>query len=143
VWSDGCELLQARDRYRGVSAASRTITTLTDDIDGGEAAETVTLAFKGAEYEIDVSKKNLDKMVKALQPYTAVARKGSSRRSGSGRATRSGADREQLAQIREWVRVKGHQVSYRGRISAAVREAYHAPTNPWQAPKAPLEKAPR
>ena len=42
------------------TVASRTITTLTDDIDGGDADETVTFAFKGTQYEIDLSKKNLD-----------------------------------------------------------------------------------
>ena len=67
--------------------ASRTITTLTDDIDGGDADETVTFSFKGTQYEIDLSKKNVDKMVKALQPYTSAARKSGGRRSGTGRTT--------------------------------------------------------
>ena len=62
--------------------ASRTITTLTDDIDGGDADETVTFSFKGTQYEIDLSKKNVDKMVKALQPYTSAARGSGGRRSG-------------------------------------------------------------
>ena len=53
--------------------ASRTITNLTDDIDGSDADETVTFTFKGTTYEIDLSKKNLDKMVRALQPYTTAA----------------------------------------------------------------------
>jgi hypothetical protein len=106
--------------------ASRTITTLTDDIDGGDADETVTFSFKGTSYEIDLSKKNVDKMVKALKPYTSAARKAGGRRSGTGRTTASGADRQQLAKIREWARANGHQVSDRGRISAAVQEAYHA-----------------
>lgn len=94
--------------------ASPTITTLTDDIDGGDADQTVTFAFNDSQYEIDLSKKNLDKMVKALQPYTTAARKS------------SGADRDQLAQIRDWARTNGHHVSDRGRISSAVQEAYQA-----------------
>ena len=106
--------------------ASRTITTLTDDIDGGDADETVTFAFKGTSYEIDLSKKNVDKMVKALQPYTTAARTTGGRRSGAGRTTRRGADKDQLTKIREWARANGHQVSDRGRISTAVQEAYHA-----------------
>ena len=73
--------------------ASRTITTLTDDIDGGDADETVTFSFKGTQYEIDLSKKNVDKMVKALQPYTSAARRSGGRRSGAGRTTSSGPDR--------------------------------------------------
>ena len=106
--------------------ASRTITTLTDDIDGSEAAETVVFVFKGTQYEIDLSQKNLDKMVKALKPYTAAARKSGGRRSGIGRTTSRGADKDQLTKIREWARANGHQVSDRGRVSAAVQEAYHA-----------------
>lgn len=106
--------------------ASRTITTLTDDIDGGDAVQTVTFSFNGTQYEIDLSEKNVDKMVKALQPYTTAARKDGGRRSGTGRTSNSGAERDQLAKIREWDRANGHQVSDRGRISAAVQEAYHA-----------------
>ena len=86
----------------------------------------MTFSFKGTSYEIDMSKKNVDKMVKALKPYTSAARKAGGHRSGTGRTTASGADRQQLAKIREWARANGHQVSDRGHISAAVQEAYHA-----------------
>ena len=106
--------------------ALRTITTLTDDIDGSDADETVTFAFNGTTYEIDLAKKNLDKMVKAFQPYTTAARSTGGRRSRTGRTPRRGADKDQLAKIRAWARAHGHQVSDRGRISAAVQEAYHA-----------------
>jgi hypothetical protein len=76
-------------------------------------------------YEIDLSKKNLDKLIKALQPYTTAARRTGGRRSRTGRTTRSGADPDQLAKIRDLARNNGHQVSDRGRISAAVQEAYY------------------
>ena len=106
--------------------ASRTITTLTDDIDGGDADETVTFSFKGTQYEIDLSKKNVDKMVKALQPYTSPARKSGGRRSGPGRTTNSGADKGRLAKIPGWASTHGHTISDRGRISATMQVAYHA-----------------
>ena len=106
--------------------ASRTITTLTDDIDGGDADETVTFAFKGTQYEIDLSKKNLDKMVKALQPYTSAARTERRPTLRHRPHHQQRRRRDQLAKIREWARANGHQVSDRGRISAAVQEAYHA-----------------
>ncbi len=113
--------------YLGINVvASRTITTLIDDIDGGDADETVTFSFKGSQYEVDLSEKNVDKMVKALQPYNTAARKAGGRPSGPGRTTTSGADKDQLAKIREWARANGHQVSGRGRISATLQEAYHA-----------------
>jgi hypothetical protein len=66
----------------------------------------------------------VDKMVKALKPYAGAARKAGGRRSGTGRPTARGADKAQLAKIREWARANGHQVSDRGRISSAVQEAY-------------------
>jgi hypothetical protein len=76
--------------------------------------------------EIDLSKNNVDKLVKALEPYTSGARKAAGRRTGPGRTTASGADRQQLAKIREWARGNGYQGSDRGRISAAVQKAYQA-----------------
>ena len=106
--------------------AKTTVTTITDDIDGSTDAQTVTFGLDGSTYEIDLSKKNVDKMVKALKPYTSAARKAGGHRSGTGRTTASGADRQQLAKIREWARANGQQVSDRGRISTAVQEAYHA-----------------
>ena len=72
-------------RHRG----SRTSTTLTDDTGGSDAIETVTFAFKGSQYEIDLSKKNLDKMIKTQQPYTTAARKSGGRRSGTRRTPAS------------------------------------------------------
>jgi hypothetical protein len=38
--------------------ATRTTLTLEDDLDGGPADETMRFALEGAEYEIDLSKKN-------------------------------------------------------------------------------------
>ena len=42
--------------------AQRTQITFTDDIDGSDAEGTVTFALNGAQYEIDLSKKNSDKL---------------------------------------------------------------------------------
>ena len=36
------------------------------------------------------------------------------------------ADKEQTQAIREWARASGRQVSDRGRISAAIQEAFNA-----------------
>jgi len=46
--------------------AERTIHILVDDIDGGEADETVRFAVDGVQHEIDLSKKNATKMRDAL-----------------------------------------------------------------------------
>jgi len=81
--------------------ASRTITMLTDDIDGGDAVETVTFAFKGGQYEIDLSQKNVDKMVKALQPYTHPHRQPWCRQGAAGQDPRVGS-RQRAPGLRPW-----------------------------------------
>ena len=116
--------------------ASRTITTLTDDIDGSDADETITFAFKGMTYEIDLSKKNSRQDGQALQPYTTAARTTGGPRSGTGRTTRRGADKDQLAKIRDWARANGHHVSDGGRISTAVKSPTTPPTEDRIHPKA-------
>ncbi|MGH4021783.1 MAG: histone-like nucleoid-structuring protein Lsr2 [Pseudonocardiaceae bacterium] len=112
--------------------AQRTIVELIDDLDGGEAQETVEFALDGASYEIDLSADNAGKLRDAVAGYVAHARKaGGGRRRGGTLARRSGAtsrpsvDREQNQAIREWARKNGMNVSDRGRIPADVLEAYH------------------
>ncbi|NEE54003.1 Lsr2 family protein, partial [Streptomyces sp. SID8455] len=55
--------------------AQRVVVTLSDDIDGGTAAETVTFALDGKTYEIDLNPANAKKLRKALAPYMAAGRK--------------------------------------------------------------------
>jgi hypothetical protein len=52
--------------------ARRTI--LIDDLDGGEAAETIAFAIDGMSYEIDLSDGNAKKLREALSPFIASAR---------------------------------------------------------------------
>ena len=47
--------------------AKQTIVQLTDDIDGGDAAESVQFGFRGIEYEIDLNEKNATALEKALK----------------------------------------------------------------------------
>jgi hypothetical protein len=109
--------------------ATETITRLIDDLDGGDAQRTVTFAWDGRAYEIDLNKKNAAAFEKTMKPYLAVARgvrptTGSSTRR---RAAPTGTGRRRnLPAIREWARANGHEVSNRGRISVSVVEAYEA-----------------
>ena len=48
---------------------------LVDDIDGGEASETVSFALDGNSYEIDLSGKNATKLRDAFAKYVGAARK--------------------------------------------------------------------
>jgi hypothetical protein len=111
--------------------AKRVITTteFTDDLDGSRAEGTVVFALEGRNYEIDLSKKNAAALRKALKPYTDVARTvrgGGRARSRSASRSSARSNRSELEAIREWARGNGYQVADRGRISAAVVEAYQA-----------------
>jgi hypothetical protein len=114
---------------RSVATKSVTITEFIDDIDGGKADRTITFAVDGITYEIDLSKRNAAGFEKALKPYVEAARRV--RRSPNKAATRGGrrGRRESgpdLAAVREWARENGHAISDRGRVPAAILEAYTA-----------------
>ncbi len=106
---------------------------LLDDLDGGEASETVTFGLDGATFEIDLSEGNAKKLRDLLSNYTGAARRVGSSGGGrrSGRATRTGSgrapmDRDQAAAIRAWAKKQGLKVSDRGRIPASIVEQYNA-----------------
>lgn len=96
---------------------------LVDDLDGGEAEETVTFGLDGVSYEIDLSSGNAKQMRETLASYVGAARRVSGRGRGRGRssAARSGG---RTAEIRAWAREKGLQVSERGRVPATVVAEY-------------------
>jgi hypothetical protein len=54
--------------------AKTVIVKLTDDIDGGDADETVHFALDGTSYEIDVSAANGAKLRQVLEPFIQKAR---------------------------------------------------------------------
>ena len=56
---------------------------LIDDLDQTEGARTVTFAYNGKPYEVDLSEKNVEKLEKALAPFINAARPA-----GSSVATR-------------------------------------------------------
>jgi hypothetical protein len=105
--------------------AQRVNIVLEDDLDGSPADETVTFALDGVTYEIDLNDSNAAKLRDAMAPYIGHARRSTGRRStGRGRTPSGTAAKRDLADVREWARRNGHQVSERGRISAEVQAAY-------------------
>lgn len=98
---------------------------LVDDLDGSQADETVTFGLDGVSYEIDLSSGNADKLRGELTQYVEHARKATSAPSRR-RRSRSGAGREQSAQIREWAKAHGKKISERGRIPADILAEYEA-----------------
>jgi nucleoid-associated protein Lsr2 len=104
--------------------AQKITVALEDDLDGGPADETVRFGIGGAEYEIDLSKKNARALRRRLAPFIDHARKaGRGPRRGTGR---SAASRERSGDIRAWAKNHGITVSDRGRISTSVVEQYEA-----------------
>jgi nucleoid-associated protein Lsr2 len=106
--------------------AQRVTVALEDDLDGGPAAETVRFGLGGAEYEIDLSKKNAAAFRKKLTPFIEHARKAG--RGPARRAARTAASRQRSGHIRAWAKDQGITVSERGRIPASVVEQYQAAT---------------
>ncbi|PRH78107.1 hypothetical protein C6N75_16695 [Streptomyces solincola] len=109
--------------------------TLFDDIDGGEAAETVVFGLDGKSYEIDLNPANAKKLRKALAPYVAAGRTqagaGRGRRPGSARGTRAGQGSHTTldpdpAAVRAWAQSNKLDVPARGRIPQRIYDAFHA-----------------
>ncbi|MDR2373153.1 MAG: Lsr2 family protein [Bifidobacteriaceae bacterium] len=113
--------------------AQRVQVLLVDDLDGSEAAETVSFGIDGVTYEIDLSGAHADELRRGLAKWVEAARRLPVR--GGGRAIRSpgrpparprAAVNGEIAKIRAWAREKGLEVSDRGRIPAPIRDAYYA-----------------
>jgi len=101
---------------------------LEDDIDGGEASQTVTFALDGTSYEIDLNDANAEKLRAAIAPFVGHSRKVASagRRGPGRRANPAVIGGVSAKEIREWAHSNGHAVPERGRIPADIRAAYEA-----------------
>ena len=67
---------------KGNPVAQKVQVLLVDDLDGGEADETVTFALDGKTYEIDLTTANADKLRGLLDPYTKSGRRTGGRAAG-------------------------------------------------------------
>jgi hypothetical protein len=107
--------------------ARQIITMLTDDLDGGEADQTVTFGLDGISYQIDLSGKNGLKLRQAMEPYiqagSKLGRDGIVRSAGRS-AGGSPTNRNENAAIRAWAQQQGYEVNERGRIAVTIVEAY-------------------
>ena len=100
-----------------------------DDLDGsnlGSVANTISFAFEGKEYSIDLSDENAAQFREVMAPYVnsghpVTRSKAKLARKSSGRS--SAGDTKA---IREWARDNGYEVSDRGRIPAGIVEAFAA-----------------
>lgn len=103
--------------------AQRVQVLLVDDLDGGDAAETVSFGLDGVSYEIDLSQQNAKKLRDDFAGWVGNARRSGGRKT-RGRRPEGRSTRADLASVREWGRKNGFTVSDRGRVPAALQSAY-------------------
>ena len=108
--------------------AQQTTVTLTDDLDGTKAAETVRFGLDGRSYEIDLNKRNAAALRKALGEFTAAARKVRGARAATKPVSQPEPAKVDAKAVREWATASGISVSARGRIPSDVLEKYQAAT---------------
>jgi len=108
--------------------AQRTVVQLEDDIDGGEASETISFGVDGALYEIDLNEDNAAALRDALAEFIDAARRTSSgtRRRSPRKSAPIPVVAPDSRAVRAWATAHGIAVSARGRIPATVLEQYAA-----------------
>lgn len=96
---------------------------LIDDLDGGEAEETVRFGLDGVQYEMDLSSSHAKELRGALSLYVAGARRSTQAAKTRGVVP---ARNQEASQIREWARANGYNVSSRGRVNSEIVDAYRS-----------------
>lgn len=94
-----------------------------------EGSETITFSLDGSSYEIDVCNRHAVELRDAFASYVGAARRAGRTpvaAARKGRPAARSAGNQNVTEIREWARATGHQVSERGRLSAALVAAYEA-----------------
>jgi hypothetical protein len=112
--------------------AKATVEVLVDDLDGSEGAETVRLGWNGEWRELELSKRNLAFLSRALERYwnvsRAVSQDGQShagRRSTTARSSRAFRGQRDPKVVRAWALSNGIAVPARGRIPGDVERRYN------------------
>lgn len=108
--------------------AKQTVVTLTDDIDGGEAAESVEFGIDGYLYSIDLSAAHAAELrdrLTAYQEFGTRLGRYSARAAAAPKRPRRG-DRDRNLDIRRWAGEQGLPVKARGKISDEVIAKYDA-----------------
>ena len=107
--------------------ATKTVVTMHDDLTDEPADTTVSFGLDGRDYEIDLTDSNAEELRESLGKYVEAGRKvGGVRR--RRRDSSPVADVDPKA-VRAWAAAKGYEISNRGRVPAAVIQAYRAAGN--------------
>jgi len=107
--------------------AQKTVVTVLCDLPHDkdvEGTESITFTIDGSVFEIDLCAPHSKDFREKVGGFAHHARR--IRGGGRGRRTRTGRNRERNADIREWAREHGHEISDRGRIPESVIAAYEA-----------------
>lgn len=104
--------------------AKKQVVEFIDDLDGKvlEEFETVRWGLDGKQYEFDTSPKHAEQFRRVLAKYLTASRRVNASRQG-GRAAEK-VEKAPTQAIREWAKDEGYEISDRGRIPAAIIEAY-------------------
>lgn len=96
---------------------------LVDDIDGEtEGASTLSFTVEGQEFEVDLAEENMEHYQAIINEFNATMKELAEygrpvvRRMGQTSKPKPKHSPKELAEIREWLRGNGHQVSDFGRI---------------------------
>jgi hypothetical protein len=114
--------------------ARATVEVLVDDLDGSEGAETVRIGWNEEWRELELSKRNLASLSRALDRYWDVSRPVSSngqsrgRRTASARSSRTAKVERDPKAIRAWALDNGIATPARGRIPGDVERRYNEAT---------------
>jgi hypothetical protein len=123
---------ETKNNERNPPVAKQTIVTITDDLDGSEADETLSFALDGNGYEIDLNSKHAKELRDFLETYidagTRTGRVGSGaqlqRLRPSAAPSSLANNRERNQAIREWAAANNYELNDRGRIPQNIVDAY-------------------
>jgi hypothetical protein len=106
--------------------AQKVLVQLVDDLTG-EASDdisTVLFGLDGANYEIDLTEENAERLRATLAEYVGSARRTGGRVKRGTRPSAGGGANGEAGQVREWAADNGFELSARGRIPGHVLDAY-------------------
>jgi Lsr2 len=113
------------------AVARREVVELIDDLDGSQIREgkghTIQFTLDGQALEIDLNKKNADKLRNTLAPYITAGRKMRGRPADSRRHKPDGVTRLYDPKIiRRWAEANKVELPKRGRIPQRIIEQFEA-----------------
>ncbi|WP_297723230.1 Lsr2 family protein [uncultured Mobiluncus sp.] len=108
--------------------AKKVKTILIDDIDGSDAAETVTFGLDNVNYEIDLNETHAKELRDSLARWIKAGRKVSGRRRRGTATPVNNEVRELNRRVRAWAGEKGIPVNDRGRVPQQLIDQYRAAT---------------